>query len=571
MGDPDPADDGPETLGRRVRRWASHPVGLALLAMGVSMIAIYQANADGSWRPPFFFDEVWRVDFIRSGHPIERMYTHDTPIPLGWVLGMHAITGMAPYKPVIFRSISAGWFLLAVGVLTVVFVRIAQRSPRADSWSSAVAARLAPRRPSWMSAPIPVVAAPIGVALVCFIPRVSHFVQYFNNYTFEILYVALMVLAAEALDRSPRWAFGGLCALMALSPLFVLGGLFAVPALVVCAAWWSWRSEPPDRPRRLAMLAGACFVAALIGVIEWVKVYKPVSAKPSIAKFWIEEKAALGGDLGLWDLLSKTVHQAASGMIGDRLYFVGAVQGSTGVEPVFGPVQVLAYAVLAISMIVGMVAVWRRWPWLVGVIVSAWFLTVVASAVMHWPMTLERVNLCWQILFFVIAGFGLARSVLWFTPKHPSLGIPVLAVVFVALWFDPYPVGLDAFSRNLTYDLQVIGNSPAQRNLVFQYHPLAHFYADNELLNTSHGDRTFEIISEALGADGRGDSEWLFGPLDGVLSERQMHTGDIVWCVIPLELGEKTYQACQFSDLSRLDPLPEIDGRGAKIKAYRVR
>lgn len=544
-------------LRSRVHSFVSGPFGVALLAMVIVSIAVLQANAGGSWRPPFFFDEVWRVDFIRSSHPLERMYTHDTPIPVGWVALMHVITAPLPYKPVVFRVISVGWFMLAVGVLTVLFARITQRAPHGRSFLE----RIRVDRPAWMSRPIPLLAAPAGVAMICFTPRVSHFFQYFNNYTFEILYIALIVLAAEELDRTPRLAFPGLCILLALSPLFVIGGLFALPALVVCAAIWCWRSAPARRRPRLAALSAGCVGAASSMALVWVKVYKPVAGKPSISKFWIEERAAVGGDVTLPELLGKTVKQWASGMIGDRLYFVGAENAI----PQFGPVQLIAYAILGVSTAVGVVAVWRRWPWLVGVIGSAWVLTVTASVLARWPMTIERVNLCWQILFFVLAGYGMARSVLWFTPNHPSLGVPALLVVFALLWYPPYDVGIDAFSRNLTYDLQPVGDSPGMRNVVFQYHPLAHFYADNDLVNTDHGDRTFEIVAENPG------EEWLYAPLDSVLRDKSVSSGDIVWCVMPLELGDKTYEACRFDDPSRLELVSEYSGRGAAVRGYRVR
>ena len=71
---------------------------------------------------------------------------------------------------------------------------------------------------------------------------------YLTNYGFEILYVSAMMLAAALIDRSRRagWVLG---ALIALSPLFVLGGLFALPGLVVCALWSAARIEE-TRDRR---------------------------------------------------------------------------------------------------------------------------------------------------------------------------------------------------------------------------------------------------------------------------------------------------------------------------------
>ena len=51
--------------------------------MGTAVIAAYLVRPSASI--DFFFDEMWRVDFIRAVDPIERMFTHDTPVPLGWI------------------------------------------------------------------------------------------------------------------------------------------------------------------------------------------------------------------------------------------------------------------------------------------------------------------------------------------------------------------------------------------------------------------------------------------------------------------------------------------------------
>jgi hypothetical protein len=508
--------------------------------------AVYQANAGDSWSPPFFFDEMWRADFIRSGQPIDRMLTHDTPIPMGWVALMHVVTAPFQYQPVTFRVISAVWFLAGVAVLTVLFVRILQRRPRG-------AERFRLRERPW---PAPIVAAPLGVALAMYVPLVTVYTQWFNNYTFEIFYIALLLLAAEELDRSPRAAFPAFCLLVALAPFMVLGGLLAVPGLVLCAFWWALRSDAAERPSRIIVLAFSCVGAAVTGVVAWSKVYKPVSAKPSISSYWIEYGSSLGGTEGVGDLLHKTYTQLIAGLIGDRLYFAD------------GWVRWTAYAVLAMSMVVGLITIGRRWGWLLVTVVLAWVLSIVGSALIHWPMTVERVNLCWQIVVFAIAGVGLARSVLWCAGRHTWVGLPVVGLVFVALWFKPYPVGIDTFDRNLTNDLQPVAGSPAQHNLVFEYNQLTQFYADNELINTKHGDKTFDLRWE--GETGASPEPFL-QPLDPLVRDAKLASGDMVWCVIPGEIGDETPFACQFTDPSGLELVTNAKGRDATVVGYRVR
>lgn len=524
-----------------------------MLAVGIALVAVLQGMAgNGSWRQPFFYDEMWRVDFIRSSRPIDRMLTHDTPIPIGWVELMRLLTAPLPYRPVVFRAAAIGWMLFGVGVLAVLFARIIERAPAGRSWVERASSR---EWPAWMSAPVPMLAAPVGVGLAFFTPAVTGFTQWFNNYTFEIAYLAVLVLAAEELDRSRRWPFPTLCTLVALAPLMVLGALFAVPALVLGAAWWIFHdTDGRDRRRpRLLALVGASAVAGGFGVLEWVKVYKPVSAKPSISSFWIDKGASLGGPDSIFTLLAHTADQLTSGLVGP------AISGGNGTVRAVGTVVLLA------SIVTGAVVVGRRWPLVLFMVGSAWALTIVASAVFRWPMTIERVNVCWQIFFFAMAGVGLARAVLWFTPKHASLAIPAFVLLFAAMWFPPYDPAPETFARNLTYDLERVANSPAQRNVVFQYHYYGHFYADNELINTPRGDKRFDIVPQL------DDDRSLFSPLDGVLRDQQVKSGDLVWCLMPWELGVDTQLACRFDDPTKLEPVIDERGRGSVIKAYRVR
>jgi hypothetical protein len=535
------ADDAESTgLPRRI---GVPELATAAVAVAVAAVAVYQVHAGNSWHPPFFFDEEWKVDFIRSSHPIDRMLTNDAPIPLGWVGLMHFITAPIPYHPIVFRVIASAWFLAGVGVLALFFVRLLQRPA-----SHPERFQLRDHVP-----PAPLLAAPIGVALAIFSPLVINYVQTFNNYTFEIFWIAVLVLATEELDRS-RWALRVWCVVLALSPLMVLGGLFVVPAVVVYAGWWAWRDDMVRRRSRLLAVGAACLVGAVIAAAEWIKIYKPVGSKPSIQSFWIDWGSSLGGSKSLFDLLGYSWSQLTSQLIGDRLWFAD------------GWVRWTAYAVLAVGIVVGLVVVGRRWPWLLATIGSAWMLSILASAATHWPMTLERVNLCWQILLYALIGVGLARAVLWVTGRFWYVGLGLLALCFAALWFPPVDVGIDLFGRNLTYDLQQVADSPAQHNLVLQYHKLAQFYADNELVNTSHGDRTFDIRWE-----GQHDPDPLIVPVDPVIRGAGLQPGDMVWCVTPAESGNDSLRDCQINDPSNLELVTDTKGIDAHVVGYRVK
>src|SRR5262249_41043165 len=159
---------------------------------------------------------------------------------------------------------------------------------------------------------------------------------------------------------------------------------------------------------------------------------------------------------------------------------------------------------------------------------------------------------------FTIVGIGLTRSVFWLTGRLWWLGLIVMALVGAALWFPPYDVGIDAFARNLTYDLPQIADSPAQHNLVLQYHSMAQFYADNELINPGHGSKTFDIRWE-----GEQSPAPLTQPVDPVIRGANLAAGDMVWCVIPAEVGESALRDCRITDPSNLELVTDSQGLDA--------
>src|SRR5690606_20417730 len=141
-------------------------------------------------------------------------------------------------------------------------------------------------------------------------------------------------------------------------------------------------------------LSGATSVALLL--VLYLMLYKPMSGT-SIGDWWVRYGASLGGDRSLGDLLLFSFDQLRAGLMGSQVW-LGAPEARGA-----------ALAVLALGTVVGAVGVARRWPWLLVIVVSGFVLAIPASALMRWPMTIERVNLCWQVFLFTLVGFGLVR------------------------------------------------------------------------------------------------------------------------------------------------------------------
>jgi hypothetical protein len=344
--------------------------------------------------------------------------------------------------------------------------------------------------------------------------------------------------------------------LVALAPAFVLGGLFVLPALAAYSLWWCLRRLAPDRRRRyLAALAAASGISTSVLVVTWVLLYRPIGSKPGISSFWVAQKASLGASLDLFDLLHKAFFQTRDGLVGERALGAG------------GSWLMLATLLLAIGTLVGTAAIGHRWPMLLVTVVSAQVIAIAASATTHWPLTVERVNIAFQVLGFAVPYFGVATSIVWLT-SHLRLGrlaaAPALAVLVSGLWFRPLDVGIHAFARGLTTDLMPIEASPAPYNLVVQYHSLAHFYTHDALINTEHAGHRFSIVSEQPG-----DTS-LYQPIDAVVAQAHLRPGDMLWCVIPRAVGPIAKQACRFAP-GDLHQIVALHGEDALVLGFVAR
>lgn len=526
------AVDGLRLKVRRPR--AVHaPAAWLLLSSAVMALAVWQVARGSVWRVDFFFDEMWRVDFIRSSNIRAEMLTHNTPIPYGWLVLMRGLTAGLPYEPFYWRAITGASMVLGLLVIGTLLMRLGRPEQRLH----------------------PMVCA-VAIAALAFMTPVRSYVAYFNNYGFEVLYTALVLLATMELPRSRR-ALPTFCVLLALSPLMVIGPLFVVPTLVGYALLWAWRSpDLADRRRRLSVLSVALVAAVADLVFVQLAFYGPMnSTSAGLKNYWITRGGSLGGSASLWALLGSLCQQLRDAVVGPQLLDAG------------GAWLWLATAVVIAGALVGTVAVARRWPCLLVAVGSAQLLTIPASAAIGWPINVQRVNICFQVLLLAVVAIGIGHGLLLLVRRlhAPAWScLPGFGLLLAALWFPHVPAGTTVFGRGLYADLGLVVQNAGPRNLVFQYNAMGRFEAHDRLINTGSPGHTFDLIVERAG-DGT-----LFRPLDQVIAAAHLNPGDKVWCVIPFEIGPAKYRkACQISDPSLA---PSLDTKASRsiVRSYVV-
>ena len=523
----------------RRRRWWADPRWLALVSAGIAAVALHQ-KLQGQWDMPYFFDEMWRADMVRSSDHVDRMLTHNTPAAIGWILVLWAATTPFGGGPGVMRVASLAFFPIAAGLSSLALLRIVERAPL-DRFG---------HRPA---RPVAALAAGLAPAIVVLLPAAWRY-YYLNNYAFEVAYVAALTWAAVSLDRH-RWAWGALLAGIAGLPLFTVGGSLTAPAFVACAAWWAWHRPRPERRRRAVDLAVATGAVAAFGAVVYLRLWHPITSGQGIEDYWVGEDATVGGRLSFGDLMAKLVSQAHHDLLGDRVMAASPT------------VVTLATLGLLAGLAVGLVSLGRRWPWFVAIPASAYLVALVGAFVAHWPITLERVNLCFYWMVYVAAAYGVLRMLTLPFRRHPSIALPAVAVLMVALFPTPFDPSPTAFARWMTADLDPVAASTAPRNVVLAYHTMAHFYAHDRLVNdTPGGAGRFTVVRDRFGDDA------LYRPVDATIDRYDLRSGDMVWCVIPYDLGpDRSLQACRFAPTTAVDRVVDERGTGTWIQGWRVR
>ena len=490
-----PVDDTPTR-----RSSAPLAIGIATVGAAVGAIVVAALLVVPAARLDFFFDEVWRVEQVRSTNPIPIYLDGPAPIPPGWVFTLWSVFEIVPDRRPLLRA-AAALFIVPL----VVFLDT-HTSNDVPSRHRCVGGD--PRR---------VLAALLTVTT----SAIAAHAVYFNNYLADIAVAAAILYVLTRLDLgdaddSRTWT--SIVIVAAIAPWMSQSALFLVPVACVIVA-----GHRASRPRSALAAAAALGISAGAVALAFVI---PVARRGTIEDYWAPETPSAG--------LGELVRRFASTFV-DAAY-----------PPWVGDRPALVVAGLALT-VVGLVILQRLWRWWIPLYASAQVLALLAGFVVTWPVTFVRVNGGFQVLVYAAApvavAVGVARVVREVHTRSGSraAGVAVgtaLAVAALIAWWPNAVISnsqsQDVFARGLSDDLQVIAYSVGANDLVVAYH-LSGPYVRNRLVNDP-AIPPVTIIDQARES---------VDQLNGLVSAET----ESVWCVIPYEAGpEASSAACRLDD-----------------------
>jgi hypothetical protein len=488
-------DGSPEQAPAR-QYWTALVIGVAAVgAMAVAALLVMPAA-----RLDFFFDEVWRVEQIRSTNPIPVYLDGPAPIPPGWVFALWSVFEIVPDRRPLIRAAGALFIVPLMVFLTLTLRTMFRRSTDVSAAT---------------------VTAVLAALLTVTTSAVAAHAVYFNNYLADIAVAAAILYVLTRLDlgdpHDPRsWTY--IVILAAIAPWLSQSALFLVP--VGCVIVGSHRA---CQPRRAVAAGAALCVSTAVVALAFVL---PVARRGTIEDYWAPETPSAGLGQLARRFASTFVESAYPAWVGDR--------------------PALLVAGLALT-VVGLVILQRRWQWWIPLYVSAQSFALLGGFLVTWPVTFVRVNGGFQVLVYAAAPAALACGVVQVaravrTRSHSriaAVGVAALAGVAILMMWWPDSILSNSqsetvFARGLSDDLQVVADSVGPHDLVVAYH-LSGPYVRNRLVNDAAIPRV-PIVDQARESVDQLDR--LVG--DDVQS---------VWCVIPYDAGpEASAAACRLDD-----------------------
>jgi hypothetical protein len=478
-------------------------------------------------RLDYFFDEMWRIDFIRSGNWLARARLQNAFVPPGWIIVLR------PFRP-IFDS-PFGWRFVGIGCLALFLGFLVSAFGAVDGPTRSTRKRR-----------VAFFTAAGAMAVLPLLPAFSDLTSYFNDYFFQAAYMAFLVFLCIHLDDH-RWCFPTTCVALALAPAFVIGGLFALPAIVAWLVLWAWRQDERQLLRHTILALGSVAAMALVGGTVYLTLYRP-TLSADIKDFWKADR--LDGAGGFLPLMTRTFDLFVDGVL--RLAFP-SLQNSG---------RLVAGVALLIALGIGTWLVARRFPWLAALPYVGWLGVFTASIVQGWPATPVRVNLPFVAFAYAFAAYGLFHVVAQLTKR--SAPVVLLAVVaLVAFWVprtdaDPNLV----FARGLRDDLQVIRQDPSNDDLVLAYHFMSHWYVHDALVNDGRPGQHVTIVRDII-------NDPTLTANAASIAQPTFDGGGTVWCVLPYVLGPQgSDEACHL-DGPGIVRVADYHGIQARIIGFR--
>lgn len=500
---------------------SGHRAILALVLVGIGALVILTIVAAPAIRLDFYFDEMWRVEQVRSSNPIRAYLDGPAPIPPGWVIGLWSVFEIVPQRRVLLRMAAATAVVPAVLLLTLTLRRLLQRLGTRGA----------------------TIAAATAAILTVLVTAVAAHMVYFNNYLADIAVVAAILYVLTRLDPgrdddTAVWSM--LVVVAATAPWFGQGALFLVPLAAVIV--FRHRSRNPRMAAVSAVAMGASTLIVAAGFIL------PVTRNGTIEDYWESETPAAGVGTLLRRFGSSFVDGAYPTWVSDRPALI---------------------AVALCLTVVGLVVLQRAWVWWIPLYASAQGLALIAAVAVGWPVTFVRVNSAFQLLVYagapVAIGYGLVLGArrIHLRTHVPALGATLAlvcgAVVLVAWW--PNQVidnsqSPSVFARGLSDDLRLIADTASPTDVVAAYH-LSGPYVRNSMIDSAQG---VLVLDEARIPELPSDLESLIPP--GTTT---------IWCVIPYEAGPAGFDsACRLDPSSWTEALNTNLTRAAVIRMDRT-
>jgi hypothetical protein len=238
--------------------WQMHNKELQFLGLAAFATLFLTLNWNVLSQPPYF-DEMWKIDFIASSRTIERYFTHNTPIPIGWLYLAKPLVWLAGDNFALMRIATAIW--LPLGSILLIYA-LQDKTPEAPS------------------------DLQIGASLLGLFTPIQLTIRSFSQYGFEIfcsLLLIVLTLRAVSLSRH-RLPAGGLTFVvmlpaLSLSTVFLLPGFFIT--LFVMAQ---------NKISRI-VVAAVAVATTVSALIVYFMFYRPVlSSNPNndLSLFWAD-------------------------------------------------------------------------------------------------------------------------------------------------------------------------------------------------------------------------------------------------------------------------------------------
>jgi hypothetical protein len=449
----------------------------------------------------WFFDEAWRADMVRSSFGFDRYFAHNTPTSPGWVSFHQVLFEVLPPTRQLLRVVAvlpaiAAWVLIGDVIRTRLSERLGEHGAAAVSL--------------------------LTIAFVLVQPGDAHLVSYFNNYSWETLFTALILWSA--CHHKVEVATKTMVGLVIVGPWLVQAPMM----LLVAAMPFVWRRS--DRHgRRSLIVGGVCGAVSL--AVTYLVFLRPVANREipglaSITGFWEGETFQEAGVIGAGKLVVRTMMFA---VLPQQLEWT-----------------VIGWLIIAVGGVIGVAVMWSAYRMWVLAIPLTQLQILVASIIVGWPISFTRVNHAVGLLVTVLVALGISVAMWWVAARVPKVSTGVVLVLAVAFTVLVWPSqlreiagGTDVFARGLSDDMDRLAPMLSEGDVVLGYLPMSSWYLHDRLVTAA--DTPIVLIDELE------HGVVLQREPEKLIDEFGREAGS-VWCVLPWELGDLLDEQCQLSN-----------------------